>query len=357
MEAEVTIEKLHKINGKHLTDSRLELKSGINMGRLIGTPHIFGRYFDTREGFVIEPIGILTMQPDGRVTDYGNPNEGSWKQYEHGTVTADKAFAFISAHNNWIPSSTWQQTLGDMPIGFFCDEPERPQKLCLIPHTSVKRETEVIYLVASCMNFFKDGRTVPKILDQLFAEGIEPERIKVVVNGCLRNEDKEIDGVSYAFSTHNAWEYSALYEAPLRWNFDYAMLIHDTNRIYPGFRRKVEEFNKHIMWDHLPATPLGRCLIGLYSHKFLKKLNLWLQNTDGIDKANGVIAEASGELLLRANTALIMGDAEQNGGARQAEWRENVDIYNTGSPRVRRAFPSINLHKFIHSGNTDPVKL
>lgn len=353
IDLEFTVHEEQK-NGRQIQTFKPELKSGIDMERLIGTSQLFGRYFDTRDGFLIEPIGVLTLQKDGKITDYGHPNEGSWMPYKHGTVSADKAFAFVSAHNKWIPSSTWQQTLGNIPIGYFCDEPERPQKLCLIPNKTVSKDVRIVYLVASCWSFYKDGRTVPKILDQLLAEGIEPARIKVVVNGCFKSDDQVIDGISYAFSTHNAWEYSALYEAPLRWEFDYAMLIHDTNRITPGFRRKVEEFNGHLQWDHLPATPLARCLIGLYSHKFLLKLNSWLESIDGIDKANGVIAEAAGELLLRANTALVMSDTEHNNAARSAEWREVVDIYNTGSPRVRRVFPAIGLHKFIHTGPSDP---
>ncbi|KAA6440913.1 hypothetical protein FEM33_05145 [Dyadobacter flavalbus] len=352
------IDKVHQINTiNHLPGNRLQLQAGVDMEKLIGHAHLFGRYFDTREGFQIEPIGTMTLQADGRVTGYAHPNEGSWKPYIHGTVSSDKAFAFISAHNGFIPSSTWQQSLGSMPIGYFCDEPERLSKLCLVPHQVVSSQVRIIYLVASCYNFFKDGRTIPNILGQLYAEGIGPDRIKVVVNGCEQNENRMIEGVSFAFSTHNAWEYSAMYEAPLRWDFDYAMLIHDTNRINPGFRRKVEEFNGHLMWDHLPATPLARCLIGLYSRKFLQRLNPWLKSIDGIDKANGIIAEASGEILLHANSVLVMSDPESNGASRQAEWKEVVDVYNTGSPRVRRVFPAIGLHKFIHSGNTNPLGL
>ncbi|WP_277236195.1 hypothetical protein [Hymenobacter sp. YC55] len=325
------------------------------MEKLVGVPHLFGRFLDTREGFMVVPIGILTLQPDGRITGYSHPNEGSWAPYEHGTVSADEAFAFLTAHNNWIPSSTWQQTLGGMPIGYFCDEPEALQKLCLIPHQVASPDLHIVYLVASCLRFYE--QTVPKLLGELFAEGIERSRIKVVVNGCEQNEDREIDGISYAFTTHNAWEWSTLYEAPLRWQFDYGMLIHDTNQIFPGFRRKVESFNTHLSWDHLPATPLARCLLGLYSHAFLNRLNPWLKSIDKIDKKNGVIAEAAGELLLRARTALVMGDPESSNGARQAEWRETVDVYNTGSPRVRRAFPAINLHKFIHANASNPVNL
>jgi len=352
MNVELTIDKERKIT---VLDSKLVLKPGIDMNRLISTPHLFCRFFDTREGFLLVPIGVLTLEPDGRVTGYSNPNESSWIPYNHGTVHSDKSFAFISGHNNWIPSSTWQQSLGDMPIGFFCDEPESPQKLCLIPNKTISQQTKIIYLIASCLKFYE--RTVPALLKEMIADGIERERIKIVVNGCQDNFDSIIDGISYAFSTHNAWEWSTLYEAPLRWKFDYAMLIHDTNHIYPGFREKVESFNTHLHWDHLPATPLARCLLGLYSHNYLQRLNPWLKELDGIDKKNGVIAEVSAELLLRSSTALAMGDPESNGGARPAEWKESVDIFNTGIPRLRRVFPAINLHKFIHSETTNSTSL
>ena len=60
---------------------------------------------------------------------------------------------------------------------------------------------------------------------------------------------------------------------------------------------------------------------------------------------------------MRARTALVMGDAESNGHFRHAEWRELVDHFNTGSVRVRRAFPAIKLHKFIHAGPAKPEAL
>lgn len=331
---------------------------GIDMVQLVGRPHLFCRVKDLRDGTMLEPIGNLTLQPDGRITGYAHPNEGSWIPYAHGPVSADRAFAFITAANHWIPSSTWTQSMGDIPVGFFCDEPEHPaalQKLCLLPQTPVGPGVRVVYLVASCLRFYE--RTLPALLGQLFAEGIRPGQIKVIVNGAPRHEDRVVDGISYAFSTHDAWEWSALYEAPLRWQFDYGFLMHDTNVIFPGFRRSVETFNAHVAWDHLPATPLARCLLGLYSHSFLQRLNPWLKSIDHIDKRNGVIAEVAAELLLRARTALVMGDAESNGSARAAEWRGLVDYFNTGSLRSRRAFPAIKLHKFLHSGSNSATSL
>ncbi len=332
--------------------------SGVDMERLIGKPHLFGRVKQLRQGILIEPFGTLTLQPNGHVTGYGHPNEKTWIPYIHGTVSGDKAFAFITAKNTWIPSSTWTQSMGDIPTGHFCDEPETTgsaQQLCLIPATPLPRGTTTVYLIATCKRFYE--QTMGSILSQLYAEGVKPNQIKVVVNGCSENSDTVVNGVDYAFSTHDAWEWSALYEAPLRWKFDYAFLIHDTSVIFPGFRRSVEEVNGHIAWDHLPASPMARCLLGLYSHNFLMRCNDWLKSIDHIDKKNGVIAEAAGELLLRARSALVIGDPELSGGFRAAEWKETLDFFNTGSPRVRRVFPSVKVHKFIHVGPTDAKSL
>lgn len=343
------------------------LRDGIDMARLVGRPHLFGRVKPLRRGFMVEPIGNLVLQPGGRITGHGHPNEGTWAPYRWGEVPSSQAFAFVSGGNGYIPSSTWTQTLatgagGDIPIGHFCDEPEdtmAAQRMCLIPQpplgTPPAPADDVVFLVASCLRFYED--TMPALLAQLRAEGIAASRIKVVVNGCERDEDRAIDGVDHAFSTHDGWEWSALYEAPRRWRFGYAFLMHDTNVIFPGFRRSVEEFNRHLPWDHLPASPLARCLLGLYSHDFLTRLNPWLGTTDRISKRDGIIAEASAELLFRARTALVMGDAESNGRYRQAEWRELVDQFNTGTARVRRAFPAIKLHKFIHAGPARPEAL
>lgn len=349
---------LHLDHTPNELEDLMKVKPGVDMERLVGRPHLFGRFKHIREGFLVEPIGTLTLQPDGRVTGHGHPNEGSWIRYRHSTVSENSAFAFVSAHNNWIPSSTWMQSMHDIPLGYFCDEPElihSAQKLCLIPQRPFPSQTVVVYLIASCLPFYE--RTVPLLLKEMFAEGIPPEKIKVVVNGCSQDSDEVINGVEYAFSTHNAWEWSTLYEAPLRWKFDYGMLMHDTNVIFPGFRRSVESINGYLPWDHLPASPMARCLLGLYSYSFLLRCNEWLKSIDNISKKEGIIAEVAGELLLRARAVLVMGDPERNGEARGAEWRETVDFYNTGRPRVRRAFPAIKLHKFLHAGGAAPESL
>jgi len=343
---------------RSLVPNQLTLRDGVDMNRLIDKPQLFGRLKQLRRGFVVEPVGILTLREGGRVTGHGHPNEGSWAPYDHAEVPPSDAFAFVSAHNGFIPSSTWAQSLGDMPVGHFCDEPEATaasQRMILIPHVAPKSADDVIYLVASCLKFYE--RTVPVLLAQLRDEGIPASRVKVVVNGCDSDYDRTIDGVDYAFSVHDGWEWSALYEAPLRWSFGYAFLMHDTNLICHGFRRSVEEFNRHIAWDHLPASPLARCLLGLYSHDFLLRLNSWLAKTHKISKRDGIIAEAGAELMLRARAALVMGDSEMNGHCRAAEWREFLDHYNTGQQRVRRTFPAIKLHKFIHAHNAAPETL
>jgi hypothetical protein len=351
----MTNEGLLEIESQHSEQIKNIAREGIDIPKLIGIPQLFCRYCDTRAGFILMPFGVMTLQADGRVTGYSHPNEGYWQPYEYGTVSPDKAFAFVGVGNRFIPSSSWQQTLGDMPIGYYCGEPEIPQKLCLVPHVKTSGTEQIVYVIATCLPFFE--KTIPKLLAELLAEGIDRSRIKVVVNGCTKNENKIINGVDHAFSIHNAFELSALYEAPLRWQFDYAMLIHDTNQVYPGFKRKVENFNRHLKWDHLPASGMARCLLGLYSHDFLMRTNDWLKKVNGISKNGAIIAEVAGELIHRAKTVMVMGDVESNGGARQTEWRETADFFNSGVMRVRRVFPSINLHKFTHTDSTDAIRL
>ncbi|MGI4805333.1 MAG: hypothetical protein ACRYFL_11210 [Janthinobacterium lividum] len=349
------ITELQPVTKQKSTQNKPEMLQGVDMSELIGTQHLFCRYCDTRAGFSVIPLGSMTMQADGRVTGYSHPNEGFWQPYEYGTAAADEGFAFVGAGNRFIPSSTWQQTFAGMPIGYYCGEPEMPQKLCLVPNTKNNGEAAVVYVVATCLRFYQ--KTIPKLLQELLAEGIQPSQIKIVINGCEENADKTINGVDYAFSSHNAWELTALYEAPLRWSFDYAMLIHDTNEIYPGFKRRVESFNNHLKWDHLPATPMARCLLGLYSHDFLLRTNDWLKKVDQISKTDAIIAEVAGELVHRAKTVLVMSDPESNDGVRTTEWRETADFFNAGTIRVRRVFPAINLHKFTHVDLVDASSL
>jgi hypothetical protein len=351
MDTSLHIESDNRVNEPVLTG----IRPGVDMDKLISVQQLFCRYCLTREGFMLVPLGMMTLQEDGRVTGYHHPNEHSWQPYKYGSVKSDKAFAFFGWAGGFLPSSTWQKTFNGMPVGFYCSEPEMPQMLCLVPHEEAPSDLKIVYVIATCLRFYK--KTVPQLIEELLAEDIAPERIKVVVNGCTGDDHAVIDNIDYAFSTHDAYELSALYEAPLRWQFDYAMLIHDTNQIYPGFKRKVENFNTYLPWDHLPATPLARCLLGLYAYSFLLKINDWLKETNGIEKQGAIIAEVAGELLHRAESVLVMGDPEMNGGARQAESKEVADFFNSGTLRIRRVFPTINLHKFTHFDIVESVSL
>ena len=319
------------------TNCHGEQRTRLEIGSLIGRPFLFGRFYDLPHGFEVVPIAELTLESDGKISGYDHQNEQHWIPWEDG-------FAILARHRYGPPSSTWRYQFCGMPIGWFCEEPEAPQKLCLVP--AATRRPEITYVVASCRRFFERiNPPIWQLVEQLEADGIAPENIKVVVNGCDQPEMRIFGEIEVCFSTHDAWEWSALFEAPLRWNFDYAMLLHDTSRIEAGFRNAVETINDHVNWDHLPATPLARCLLGLYSHEFLLRVNPWLRKNDRISKSNGIIAEAAGELLLQARSAMTMGP-------HQAEWAEQTDEFSTGSPRIRRKFPNINLHKFIHASGS-----
>ena len=61
--------------------SSLQVSDGVDMDRLTGAPHLFARLKPLRDGYLFEPISSMTLQPDGRITGYGHPNEGSWIAY------------------------------------------------------------------------------------------------------------------------------------------------------------------------------------------------------------------------------------------------------------------------------------
>jgi len=52
------------------------VRDGIDMAKLVGRPHVFGRFKTLPNGMMVEPVANLVLQPDGRVTGHGHPNEG-----------------------------------------------------------------------------------------------------------------------------------------------------------------------------------------------------------------------------------------------------------------------------------------
>lgn len=247
----------------HSPTPALSLTPSVDVAILLGGPHLLGRVLDTRAGFRVVPVGPLTLLPDGRLTGYCHVEAGRWVR---GPLGPDPAFTLLPTQHSPFPRSTWQQTLGGMPL---CsdDEPSARQRLCLILQPAARSAPRLAYLVAACRRSL--ARAVPRLLAQLRAEGIGPDQLKVVVPGCHRNEDREIGGVSYAFSTHRAGVCTALYEAPLRWQFDYGVLLPAASELPPGFRRQVERFNTFLPWDYLPAAGA----LGRYSRDFLSQVN------------------------------------------------------------------------------------
>ncbi|NML63849.1 hypothetical protein HHL22_01395 [Hymenobacter sp. RP-2-7] len=282
----------------HSPTPALALTPGVDVAGLVGVPHLLGRVLDTCASFRVVPVGPLTLQLDGRLTGCCHFEAGRWVR---GPLGPDPAFTLLPTQHSPFPRSTWQQTLGGMPLGCSDDELSARQRLCLIPPPAARPAPRLAYLVAACRRSL--AQAVPRLLAQLRAEGIGPGQLKVVVLGCDRNEDREIGGVSYAFSTHRAGVCTALYEAPLRWQFDYGVLLPAASELPPGFRHQVERFNTFLPWDYLPAAGA----LGLYSRDFLSRLNPWLELLDGLTPHNELLAEATVELLRHARTALVTG--------------------------------------------------
>ena len=217
------------------------------MGKLIGKSHLFCRLKDLREGLLIEHVGNMTLQPDGPSHRF--------------TLTQMRAAGFptftvkfletrlslsLRAHNNWIPSSTWTQSMGDIPVGFFCDEPEHSVgDAAALPHSA-----DTI-AGADCARLspsprvcaFMSARSLACFRKCLLREsGLN--KSKSSSTGVPRTRIARSTASTTAFTTHDAWEWSTLYEAPLRWKFDYGFLMHDTNVIFPRFPSQRRNFQR-----------------------------------------------------------------------------------------------------------------
>ncbi len=187
-----------------LLSSMPAARFGIDMKKLIGQPHLFCRVRDLREGLLFEPIGNMTLQPDGRVTGYAHPNEGSWIPYLHGQVSGDEALSpFVTAHNNWIPSSTWTQSMGDIPVGYFCDEPEHQsamQRLCLIPQTPLPEADRARLPRRLVLCAFTSARSLRLLIADVRGGNPSLSRSKSSSTAAPRTRIAQIDGIDHAFT-------------------------------------------------------------------------------------------------------------------------------------------------------------
>jgi hypothetical protein len=235
-----------------------------------------------------------------------------------------------------IPAVTFTSFRNEMFVGCLNVEGQIPHQVCLLPDITVS-SAGLVVLIASNTRFFQ--RTVPRLCEQLGAAGLSRTQIKVVVNESSENRDEVIDGVAYAFTTHAAWEFSALCEAPRRFEFHNAFLLHDTCMVEPHFLERVLSLNGALPWDHSPACIYGRTCIGMYSREYLERIHDWLSDVDKISKPDAIIAECAAEFIQRAHRACAYG-GEITWGA------DCPDVWSTGLRRHHRLFPQLGVHKF-----------
>ena len=298
--------------------------SKLDLPALMGRNLLFARFVQTEGGIYVEPFTRLRLESYGRV--FGE-TPMHWSERNGG---------FVLFRHGELPGISFQRAFRGMPVAYHNVEGFFPHNVCLIPEVPA-RWSRGIYLLASNARFF--AQTVPRLVAQLRDDGVPDDAIKVVVNGSASDRDESIDGIEHAFTRHNAWEFSALYEAPRRFDFDAAFMMHDTVRIEPGFHARAWAVPGFLKWDHCPASVLGRCCVGLYSRAYLLRLNSWLQSLDGVSKSDAILIELLAEMVQRAGAACAYG-------GEISDWQEVTDEWGTGVRRLRRVFPQLGLHKF-----------
>ena len=298
--------------------------SSLDLPALIGRTFHFARFVQTEGGIYVEPFTRLRIESHGRV--FGD-TPMHWAAHRNG---------FVLLRHGELAGISFQRAFRGMPVGYHNIAGFIPHNVCLIPEAP-ENWAKRIYLIASNVRFF--AKTIPPLVAQLRAEGVADSEIKVVVNRSDCDRDETLDGIAHAFTRHNAWEFSALYEAPRRFDFDAAFMMHDTVRIEPGFHARAWAVPGWLNWDHCPASVLGRCCVGLYSRAYLLRINSWLHSLHGVSKSDAIIIELLAELIQRAGAACAYG-------GEISDWQETTDEWGTGTRRLRRVFPQLGLHKF-----------
>lgn len=307
----------------------------IDQAAIVERRYHFGRLVFSPAGFHAQSIGTMTLLPDGNIRGYTHHAEHMWGPHQAGFVFKSEP----NKHGFWFPTSYWTHEFEGMLIGYYNYHLTVSHNLCLIPDLRMSPIPRIIYVIASCWGFYQ--KTLPILIPQLLAEGVRPEQIRVVVNGAPADKEKVQEGVTLHFTRHNGYETSAHWKAAAWDDYDYAMVMHDTSEVKPGFRIRCEDINGHFQWDWLPLDYRGHCLMGMFRREFLQEIRPMMEKMDGCSKHQAVLMEVGGILFSHAHRifstcAVIPGPKCE-------------DHYEKGATlRESKFFQSFGIKKYFH---------
>lgn len=305
----------------------------------VGRYYQCGRLVALKNGYMLEQQATMIFYPDGTV-------KGDHHAILRWIRSFDNHILCFDAEHKTIPVVTIESSRDGIIHGFQTSDPSNYEAFGMVPITH--RPKRYVYLIASCLKYYR--KTVPRLLVQLAAAGILPSQIKVVVNGSDATAYRSVNGIEYVYTPHEAYEFSALYEAP-KWDFDYAFLIHDTSTILPGFRAAVEGQNMALDWDVILATTLGRCCLGLFHRNYLLQIKPALAEYHKMSKLEAIRQEVANALIRSARRVLSLGNVST------LAWEHTETPYEGGAARVSRIFRTIHVSKLIHQNHREGSKL
>ncbi len=322
----------------------------INLNEILSKKYILGRHiglFQPDAWGEIDPVSSISLLAEGQLTNNAPAkfaNERSWRPFVEGFqfMRTDEQRGVLQT----FPTSSWfgQDSDGVLfgrynSLGIFNT---LPHALRLVPDVTVSKNTNFVVVIATCEKFYQ--KTVPHLISQLEIAGFAPHEIKVVVNGSQEwKKKKDVLGVEYVYTKHNAWEMSAYHEIH-HFKFDYALVIHDTVQVSENLRENLYKLNGAKKWDVYPLVTPGFLCMSVISYDYAERIKEFVAGIDGITKQQGVYWEVSGGILHGAKSAYALQTAS-------TVRKEKAALIKGGIKRQVHEIKSLGITKYmnIHS--------
>lgn len=192
------------------------------------------------------------------------------------------------------------------------------------------------YAISSHVNY--RSIALPRLLKSLVeTNGIEPERILVVVGGATERRVERVEGIEHRFVDHNSLDLTALIEIlDSRLEGSHWCLLHDTTEAGPRFARVMEGLSTD--WEHIALEHVGWTNMGVFRSDFLQANHNFLMRCRNLGKVRAMMAERM--FLAMGHATTVEKGAYQIQGERQVYGPE-------GANRRIVYFPTADLYKYM----------
>lgn len=202
--------------------------------------------------------------------------------------------------------------------------------------TAAILDKQLRYVISSHVNY--RSIALPRLLKSLVeTNGIEPDRILVVVGGAAERRVEHAEGIEHRCVNHNSLDLTALIEIlDSQLEGSHWCLLHDTTEAGPRFASVMEGLSPD--WEYIALEHAGWTNMGVFRKDFLQANQNFLMRCRNLGKIRAMMAERM--FLNMGHATTVEKGAYQIQGERQ--------VYGPESASRRIVyFPTVDLYKYM----------